>query len=1049
MNNQNLLFANNFVRNLDVKDTPSSTNKSFRNFHENKQKQNEMNKILNTPQDTTLKPVFLDNTPIIRTSSKIEKITKVPVSTSDRDLYSYPNPNNFEIFLGKTYKNISKIELISTEIPNTDTVIKNLPVELQNNILTWINQEDFLLGLFYNMTIETITSDTININVPNHNLSVGTNVNVTIFNSLLQTDSNITGIIDGTRQAFVLDSNILRINWLGGISTIGNCDINIGYPEYTITLIPGNPTATSLVSDMQTAFNLVKRQNGTGQYHYYYTSLNLYTNVITLESVITTQLPNNPIATIAGSTIITVTSLGHGFYTGDIVLMINVQNTASISGNVLSGNFTVTVIDFNTFTYEVNVPAVSTTNGGGNFVQTGTQAPYQILFKTANTLLQFNTGYSDEDSSEYIGSTDSITTKVLYVNNVQILNTSTLIITTNNLHGLESATIINILAITKVSTSPSGSTILVTTTTQHFLTAPIRVTLRNTGGILDGEFYVYPNGTNTFNIYNSYMNSSISYNGSGQLIFGGDHISITGLKTTPKITEITFFYIDSVINNNQFTINFSAAFIDPDTIRTCIVNTNQVFVNAVNHGINNITKITPIDSTFTSIQTQLPVTFTGSRNDNVSIIKGPANTNTVDILLPDHNLVTSDKITIKNSNTNPLVDGVYHVEVISPSDLRINFVNSTFVAGTGSIITGDTIVINGSTSFPRIDNSYNINNKFIINSISTGTVTSTITLNSAANFNIGDIVTITGSNTTPIIDNTFTIYQILSSTVFTIQIGFSITQAGTSGILVNQTTLVIDTGFLITTSGIPSILSGSLGIIGRDQNIILYRIASDTLNGSTIGGINLASLNGIKFPVVKLIDVNNFMIRVEGSLATSTVTGGGTDIHISSLNKGFRSMQSNTDTGNVSGKLARSINLAGEFSIFLISPGITKRGGTPSLITTSLAVNEDVFAKILLTESPGLMCYNGFISAPFIFSPLLPSLETLGFQMVTKQNYPFNFNSIDYDFTLAITEIVDQLDTTFVSSRTGNNVSGTVNVSNTNRIGKGSVKIENIRKSNY
>lgn len=1043
MNNQDRLFTNHFVRSVDHTDLPSSTVKGFRNFLGDKNNETKKNQAISNAAKIKLdppEPTFYDKTPIQKGSStKIEYITKVPISTSDRDIYAYPLQNDFSIFLGRTFKNVSKIELISTEIPNTDNAIKDLPVELTNNIVTWINKEDFTLNIFNNNVIQTNVPNTVDITVIGHNLIIGSFYPVTIFNSKLQTDTSITGIIDGYRQVTIIDVNTLRILFKGGLSIIGSCGIDIGLPEYSITLVPGNPTASSLTTQIQTQCNLIKRQNGGGQYHYYNTYLNLYTNVITFESVITTQLTNNPLATIAGSTIITITAVSHGFKTGDTVLMINVQNTASINGSVLSGNFVVIVIDFNTFTYEVNVPAVATTNGGGNFVRTGTQAPYQFLFKSANTLIQFNTGFEDEDSSDYAGAINPITTKSLNISYVVIQNSNTLLFTTTTNHGLFPAVIIDIISIS------TGSPLIITTATQHLLTYPMRVTIRNSNSnpSMNGDYYVYPSGKTTLFIYTNQVNIS---GNSGQLLYGGDHIQISGLLTTPRNDHISMFYIESTPTNNTFTINFSAIQIDQGTVFKATIDTNQLFVNDVNHLFNNLMSITAIDSIYTSITLQLPTKLSGSNTSSVTIIAGPVTTNTVDILLIAHGLSTSDIITIKNSNTNPIVDGTYKVEVISNNELRINFVNIGLVTGTGTIITGDAITIISSTSFPRIDGSYNINNKYLISTISTGNITSTITLAYPANFNIGDIITLSETNTTPFINGKFIIYQITSPTIFTILLTHNITASGTGGVVINNTTLIIETGFKIITSGIPS-NDGNCGIIGRNQILRLYRVASDDLNGYTIGGMTLSSINGIKFQVAKLIDINNYMVRVEGTYAKSTVSGGGSNVYISSLNKGFRAQQSNTKTGDTTGKLARSINLSGENSLYMLSPGIS-RTGRASLVTTSQAVNKDIFAKLLLSQSPGLMIYDSFISAPVVFSPLLPTLETMPFKIVTKQGFLFNFNNIEFDITIAITEIVDNVENSFISSRTGNNLNNTVVLPNDQRIRNvnGSVNTPIIKK---
>ena len=49
----------------------------------------------------------------------------------------YPNPNFYKISLKKTYYNIKKIKIISSEFPNTEKVIKSQPTNVKNNSLYW------------------------------------------------------------------------------------------------------------------------------------------------------------------------------------------------------------------------------------------------------------------------------------------------------------------------------------------------------------------------------------------------------------------------------------------------------------------------------------------------------------------------------------------------------------------------------------------------------------------------------------------------------------------------------------------------------------------------------------------------------------------------------------------------------------------------------------------------------------------------------------------------------------------------------------------------
>lgn len=54
----------------------------------------------------------------------------------------YPKPNNYKIFLAKSFQNVKKIKLISSEFPNTEKVIKDSPEIRKNNKIYWQNLDD-------------------------------------------------------------------------------------------------------------------------------------------------------------------------------------------------------------------------------------------------------------------------------------------------------------------------------------------------------------------------------------------------------------------------------------------------------------------------------------------------------------------------------------------------------------------------------------------------------------------------------------------------------------------------------------------------------------------------------------------------------------------------------------------------------------------------------------------------------------------------------------------------------------------------------------------
>ena len=63
--------------------------------------------------------------------SKIEKIVK-----------GFPNANQYNMQLNKVFANVVSARLISTEFPNTEKVVRDWPLERQNNKIYWQNLDD-------------------------------------------------------------------------------------------------------------------------------------------------------------------------------------------------------------------------------------------------------------------------------------------------------------------------------------------------------------------------------------------------------------------------------------------------------------------------------------------------------------------------------------------------------------------------------------------------------------------------------------------------------------------------------------------------------------------------------------------------------------------------------------------------------------------------------------------------------------------------------------------------------------------------------------------
>lgn len=204
------------------------------------------------------------------------------------------------------------------------------------------------------------------------------------------------------------------------------------------------------------------------------------------------------------------------------------------------------------------------------------------------------------------------------------------------------------------------------------------------------------------------------------------------------------------------------------------------------------------------------------------------------------------------------------------------------------------------------------------------------------------------------------------------------------------------------TSGAPLLISdGDTGILGHSHNFLLY-------NSTEMGSIVATGINDRMLKVDTIIDEDNFTFLIEGVVPNKAVSGGGKFISISSDTHGFLGVQNNTDADN---NLVRPIVLSGENYVFLCIKQLGNYINTGSV--------DDIFAKILLNKPPGEVLFNSFVPGPGVvfYEGPLPDLSKLNVSLRTHANSLFEFNGVDFSFTVEITEFVD----TFLDDDTKDN----------------------------
>ena len=346
---------------------------------------------------------------------------------------------------------------------------------------------------------------------------------------------------------------------------------------------------------------------------------------------------------------------------------------------------------------------------------------------------------------------------------------------------------------------------------------------------------------------------------------------------------------------------------------------------------------------------------------------------TTTIICPNHNLQLGDTIMIKNIKSSPNISNISFSIYAIPSSNSIvintritTFNNDTILNGTAYLATGLFTVSFPNHGFNKI---VSIQNTTGLPAGQTAGNLLVLQTQLPHNFTDNQLIRFNQTNSTPSLDDSFNV-TITGSDTFTIPYSYPIISQGTSG------------------------------IIGFDQKFYLY-------NAITVGEISELNINSKEFIVRDILDENTFTFYNSNSFATSIEQGGGSSLYISSLLHGFNGQQTNTKN-NV---LNRSINLQGENYSFLCSPQLSTMMNTGKV--------RDIFARISLSESPGSMVFT-YLSNPKNFDTVpLNSLEELEFSILNYDGTFYEFNDLDYSFTLEITEIQDVIDNFNLSSKRG------------------------------
>jgi hypothetical protein len=130
----NTIAERDFIINQDMRDKNMLEENNFLRF-------NSARYNINTDDNSYLMKLHRQkHNPQNRFVQEIK--TYVNIDSRDRDLTKYPDENSYTIELGRTFTNVVSIKLVSTEIINTQQLIRETPASLQNNLIYWQIEDD-------------------------------------------------------------------------------------------------------------------------------------------------------------------------------------------------------------------------------------------------------------------------------------------------------------------------------------------------------------------------------------------------------------------------------------------------------------------------------------------------------------------------------------------------------------------------------------------------------------------------------------------------------------------------------------------------------------------------------------------------------------------------------------------------------------------------------------------------------------------------------------------------------------------------------------------
>lgn len=992
-----LLYTNNFIPKPElVGEVPPEFNEEFKNYYQRElQKQqeqqlkNDVEKIslLDTRYDEETDPTNLETSNGFGVGgvggggggvggvrpARIQREIKtyVNVDSRDRDLLKFPSANQFSIFLGRTFYNVSSIRLASFEFPNSNNVFNE-----SNNRIHWRNIYDIENGILDPFT-RTYPEYSIRLDTGNYTLSGlrneihnkgttvprdGTNDESVIFHNLLS-DIDIA-----TNEMTLTSLKYTKLS-LNPFQLIGPYTIRLYFPEHPFKVGDTVHISGGLVS------------NGVGN-----TAINGKFKVTIVED-------NHVTYNTAVQIPIAVDTVFGG---------LNVLCGSEEPFQLLFGEKTDTPVEILGFPAQNSADPIITTLDKDNLITN--------VFDNVNNRLSMivTTKETHNFSSGNIGQ-NIVIYDAPYIPDLQKENKIVNVISDKQFEILGSYEFTYNDDTYNYDYRGSGF---------FYTRDPLRTIAPK---IVNVVYSPFPQpGRITFTI----TTETPHYQKPGQFV------KLLGLRTTPDISAnlIEPGLVSTV--SNEYTMNVFV-FIGAEAPNTMevdfsqgVVGTSLIELTCQNHGFNEVvsastpsgedyvlTTLFPHNIEFkqTSFDTIVPgivengtMNFTGE--SSFSLTKTGTGSDTFTLLETTRILTTS------SGNTYQILD------VKKPLS-RLNFSYTTNI--TSETVPGEVIV---SIYRPvSEDSGVLVNNISIPDSISPGTssVTRSFTVeNITGGISDGSYYFIT---TPKYINITLSVNAVDVSTTFS-----------RIGTLARPPIIFYDTGnlqingvpFGTKTNPLPQqptpndstitlpINSGGFSLTTakyktKNNDFYLYNVKTEMLVKNPI---TQETINNKLLSAYKLLTPDKFIFRLEQFFSNSVEIFGGDIVYISGALHGFKGTQSNKLLTQVNRKIA----LDGENYVFLKCPQLATMLNTGKV--------DDIFARVVLDQYPGSMVFS-FLSNPKVFNDApLNQLDRLDFSIVEHDNKLYNFNDLDYSFVLEITEVQDTIENTNFSSRRGVNI---------------------------